>query len=169
MVRAVLGSSPWGIIGGQFTPYLQAHPANATAGIAAYWAESAGQLLDFESRHAGSALRVRYEDLAGDPAAISQAISDFTGATPESPVPWLAKDEPLGGGTSGGDPAGPDATFPVTMLPPQLVQRINHLHEQLDYPRVCRQLAELADLKDLTGWPLRERSGRPWPAGPNEG
>lgn len=136
VVRAVLSSSPWGIIGGPFTPYLLAHPANATAAIAACWADSAGQLLDFESRHPESALRVRYEDLAGDPAATSRAIFDFTGVTPASPEPWLAEDEPPGGGTSGGDPAGPDAIFPVAMLPPQLVQRINHLHEQLNYPHV---------------------------------
>jgi hypothetical protein len=136
VVRAVLSSSPWGIIGGQFTPYLQAYPANATAAIAACWADSASQLLDFESRHPESALRVRYEDLTSDPAATSQAIFDFTGMTPGSPVPELAEEEPLGGGTSGGDLAGLDAMFPVATLPPQLVQRINHLHEQLDYPRV---------------------------------
>lgn len=136
MVRAVLASSPWGIIGGQFTPYLQAYPANAAAAIAACWADSASQLLDFESRHPGSALRVRYEDLAGDPVATSQAISDFTGLPPASPVPWLTEDEPPGG-TANGEPAGPDAVFPVRMLPPPLVQRINRLHEQLNYPHVA--------------------------------
>jgi hypothetical protein len=69
VVRAVLSSSPRGIPGGPFTPYLQAHPASTAAAIAACWADSAGQLLDFESRHPESALRVRYENLANDPAA----------------------------------------------------------------------------------------------------
>jgi hypothetical protein len=136
MVRAVLSGSPWGILGGQFTPYLRAHPANATAAIAECWADSAGQLLDFESRHPESALRVRYEDLASDPAATWQAISDFTGMTPASPVRELAGDELPGGGTSGGEPAGPETRFPVALLPPQLIQRMNHLHEQLGYPRM---------------------------------
>ena len=160
-VRAVLTSSPWGIIGGPFTPYLQAYPANATAAIAACWADCAGQLLDFESRHPESALRVRYEDLAGDPAATSQAISDFTGLTPASPVPWLAEDEPPAGA---GELAGSDAVFPVTMLPPQLVQRIGRLHEQLDYPHVS------ATSQPLTG-PAAGRSGPGVPGrpGPSEG
>ena len=136
VVRAVLSSSPWGIIGGPFIPYLQAYPANTAAAIAAYWANSAGQLLDFEARHPGSALRVRYEDLASDTAATLRAISAFTGITPASPVHELAWDEPPGGGTTGGGPAGPDTGFPAAMLPPQLMQRINHLHDQLSYPHV---------------------------------
>jgi hypothetical protein len=136
VVRTVLSSSPWGIIGGQFTPYLQAYPANTTAAIMACWADSTGQLLDFESRHPESALRVRYEDLTSDPAATWHAISDFTGMTPASAVRELAADELPGGGTSGGEPAGLDTGFPVALLPPQLIQRINHLHEQLDYPHV---------------------------------
>jgi hypothetical protein len=163
VVRAVLSSSPWGIIGGQFTPYLQACPANIAAAIAAYWADRAGQLLDFESRHPESALRVRYEDLASDPAATSQAISEFTGMTPASAVRELAADELPGGAATGGDPAGLDASFPVAMLPPQLVQRISHLHEQLDYPRVS---ATSQTSQELTG-PAAGRSGfsGPWPPG----
>lgn len=146
VVRAVLASSPWGIIGGQFIPYLQAYPGNTAAAIGAYWADSAGQLLDFEARHPESALRVRYEDLAGDPAATSRTISDFTGITPASPIPELAGDElpgvgtpaggALGGGKPAGDLAGPDTGFPAAMLPPRLIQRINHLHDQLNYPHV---------------------------------
>jgi hypothetical protein len=104
--------------------------------IAECRADSAGQLLDFESRHPESALRVRYEDLATDPAATWHAISDFTGMTPASPVRELAGDELPGGGTSGGEPAGPETRFPVALLPPQLIQRMNHLHEQLGYPRM---------------------------------
>jgi hypothetical protein len=159
VVRTVLRSSPWGIIAESFTPYLQVHPANATAAIAACWADSAGQLLDFESRHPGSALRVRYEDLASDPAATSQAISDFTGMTPASPVPELAQDELPGGATSGGDPAELDTSFPVAMLPPQLIQRINHLHEELNYPPVSPTSQE------LTG-PAARRTGSGVPGRP---
>ncbi len=163
VVRAVLSSSPWGIIGGQFTPYLQACPANIAAAIAAYWADRAGQLLDFESRHPESALRVRYEDLASDPAATSQAISEFTGMTPASAVRELAADELPGGAATGGDPAGLDASFPAGMLPPQLIQRISHLHEQLGYPRVS---ATSETSPELTG-PAAGRSGfsGPWPPG----
>jgi hypothetical protein len=144
VVRAVLASSPWGILSGPFTPYLQAYPANTAAAVAAYWADGAGQLLDFEARHPESALRVRYEDLASDPAATSRAISDFTGITPASPVHELGEDELPRGGTTGGGPAGPaagfpagpDTSFPAGMLPPPLARRISRLHEQLGYPPV---------------------------------
>lgn len=166
VVRAVLSSSPWGIIGGQFTPYVQAHPANATAAIGACWADRASDLLDFESRHPESALRIRYEDLARDPAATSRAISDFTGVTPASPVPELAEDEPPGS-TSGGDPAGPDTRFPVATLPPQLIQRINHLHDQLNYPRLP---ASAQTSQELTGPAAgRTASGAPGRPGHSEG
>jgi Sulfotransferase family len=170
LVRAVLASSPWGILSGPFTPYLQAYPANTAAAIAACWADSAGQLLDFETRHPGSALRVRYEDLASDPAATSRAISAFTGITPASPVPELAQDELPGGGTTGGSPAGPDAgfpagpetRFPAAMLPTQLIQRINHLHDQLNYPHVSDSAPTSRELTAPAAGPTGPGpSGRP--------
>jgi Sulfotransferase family len=136
VVRSVLRSSPWGIIGGRFTPYLQAHPTNATVAIAACWADFTRQLLDFESRHPESSLRVRYEDLLSDPVMTSEAISDFIGLAPESPVQELAEDELMDGDAGGGEEAGQDSGFPVAMLPPRLIQRVNQLHEQLDYPRM---------------------------------
>jgi hypothetical protein len=169
VVAAVLAGSPWGILGAQFTPYLMAYPANTAAAIAAYWADWAGQLLDFEARHPQSALRVRYEDLAGDPAATWQAISAFTGITPASPVPEPAGDEQPGGGTTAGGPAEPDAgfpagpetRFPAGMLPPQLIQRINHLHDQLNYPHVS---ASAPTSRELTA-PAAGPTG-PGPLGP---
>jgi hypothetical protein len=172
VVRAVLAGSPWGIISGPFTPYVQAYPANTAAAIAACWADSAGHLLDFETRHPESALRVRYEDLASHPAATSQAISDFTGTTPASPVPELTEAElpggPTGGGPAGPDagfPAGPETRFPAGMLPPQLIQRINHLHDQLNYPHVSASAPSSPELTapaaGLTGpgslWPPRKQ------------
>jgi hypothetical protein len=170
VVRAVLTSSPWGIIGGSFIPYMQAHPGNTTAAIAACWADSAGQLLDFESRHPESALRVRYEDLASDPAATSQAISDFTGMSPASPVHELAEDELPGGGTSGGtsggNPAELDTRFPAEMLPPQLIQRINNLHEQLNYPHVSASAQTSLELTRRSSG--RAGSGAPGRAGQSE-
>jgi hypothetical protein len=154
-VAAVLASSPWGILGAQFTPYLMAYPANTAAAVAACWADWAGQLLDFEARHPESVLRVRCEDLAGDPAAAWRAISAFTGITPASPVPAPAGDEPPGGGPAGPDagfPAGPETSFPAGLLPPLLIQRINLLHDRLNYPPVS---ATAAAPRGLAGPPDR--------------
>lgn len=133
VVRTVLRSSPWGIIGRQFTPYLQAQPANTAAAIAACWTDSVSQLLDFESRHPQSCLRVRYEDLLSNPDATSAGIFEFIGVTPESPARGLADEYELPDGETDAE-AWPE--FPAERIPPQLIQRINQLHEQLDYPQL---------------------------------
>jgi hypothetical protein len=135
VVRTVLRTSPWGIIGGPFAPYLAQQPTNVTAAIAACWVDSVSSLLEFESRHPESCLRVRYEDLVRDPDSTSAAVFDFIGATPESTVQELADEEELlDRATKGG--TGPKTEFPVGKIPPQLIQRVNQFHEKLDYPQL---------------------------------
>jgi Sulfotransferase family len=62
-----LAACPWGLTGYGFDGFAAAHPGNAVAALADYWATHTERLLEFEQRNPGQCHRVRYEDLDADP------------------------------------------------------------------------------------------------------
>jgi hypothetical protein len=133
VVHAALWASPWGISGGAFASYLLQQPTNVAAALAAWWADSAEPILDFEARHQQSCLRVRYEDLARDPDTTLASIFEFIGLVPEAEISGPAE-PPVGAADAAAGPPAADAGFPSRQLPPMLLERINALHAKLDYP-----------------------------------
>jgi hypothetical protein len=133
MVCACVQANPWGQQGHGLTPYLLTYPGNNVAALAAYWANSAEQLMAFESSNREVAHRVRYEDVAAHPdhalAAVRSALglgnAEQYGAYPAKPDLFSEPDA---------TPAEPPAKVPTEMIPEQLRQHISRLHADLGYP-----------------------------------
>ncbi len=133
VVRVGVQANPWGLQGQILTPFLLTYPGNSVAALAAYWATSAEQLLEFERSNRQATHRLRYEDVTTQPdhtltavrAALELGRTEAGDRLPAPPV-WLAE--------SGDAPAQPDAKVPAEMIPAPLRQRISRLHAELGYP-----------------------------------
>jgi hypothetical protein len=131
VVRNGVRASPWGLQGQGLTPYLLTYPGNSVAALAAYWANTAEQLIAFEDANREATHRVRYEDVAAYPdkalttvrAALWPGKTESVGAFPAQPELFP---EPA--------PAEPAARVPAEMIPEALRQRIARLHAELGYP-----------------------------------
>jgi hypothetical protein len=136
-LRAVLAESiriyPWGLGGSPFWPYSGSHPGNNVATVAAYWAACTEQLLEFETTHPESCLRVRHEDLVADPQRQASEVFTFLGlGTPARTTPGHS---PVVTGPANADADAPGPPMPTTQIPPPLLARVSELHGRLDYAR----------------------------------
>ena len=132
VVRAAVQANPWGLHGRGVTPYLLAYPGNSVAALAAYWADSAEQLIAFEEANRESTQRVRYEDMTAHPdQALTpvRAALRLNGAGPGAVLPDLSgQPDPDSG------PPTAETAVPTGMIPAPLRQRVGHLNARLGYP-----------------------------------
>jgi hypothetical protein len=131
VIADVSRAYPWGLGGSILWRHAAGHPGDNLAAITAYWAACTSDLLDFEAAHPGSCIRVRDEDLAGQPGHVA-AILDRLGATASLMPAWLDQD------SKDRDPAGakPPAASqqpPLEQLPPHLLAQASDLHARLGY------------------------------------
>jgi hypothetical protein len=132
VIRAAVQASPWGLRGQGLAPYLLTYPGNSVAAVAAYWANSAEQLIAFERAHRQAAHRLRYEDATAHPdgaLATVRAALGLTSIPPGRPHP-----APDGPAEPAIPAAQPRAEVPTEMIPGPLLQRISRLHTELGYP-----------------------------------
>lgn len=134
-LRAVLAEGlrtyPLGLGGSPFWPYSGPHPGNSVATITAYWVARTESLLEFESRHTGSCLRVRYEDLATDRDERARELYAQLGLDARDlAVPRRRDDDqfPVEANTAGLWPG----EWP-TRIPPPLLPKLDDLHARLGY------------------------------------
>lgn len=133
VIYATLQASPWGLAGPVYAAYTASYPGNMLAALAAWWADHAGPILEFEREHPAACLRLRYEDLAADPARTEREIGEFLGLKTEVPVlPELPGDLPQA--LAGADAPGCGAGLPAGQIPAGLLAQVNELHKRLGYP-----------------------------------
>jgi hypothetical protein len=63
VIASALEASEWGLDSFGLGHYAQMSPTNAVIAVAGYWIERTAAMVDFEVRHPGRCLRLRYEDL----------------------------------------------------------------------------------------------------------
>jgi hypothetical protein len=132
VVQAAVQVNPWGLHGQGLMPYVLAYPGNSVAAMAAYWADSAEQLIAFEEANRETTQRVRYEDVTTDP---DQAIAPVrTTLHLNGPAPNAMLPAPPGHPDPGASPPTAEAAAPAGMVPGPLRQRIDCLHAKLGYP-----------------------------------
>lgn len=133
VLTEAIHAHPWGLGGTPLWAHAAAHPGNNAAAIAAYWTARTQALLEFESDHPGSCLRVRHEDLAADPQGQATVIFATLGLNDSQPAirhEPLALAPPTAHGT---DAAAGHPTLPDNLIPPPLLARAGELHAALGY------------------------------------
>jgi hypothetical protein len=134
VIRAIIGTSRWGLAGPEFLPFVSAHPASSVAALASYWITHTTQQLDFEEAHLELCLRVRTEDLIANAAQTHQDIGEFLSLDGGDVSPWLIQDaEGSQSASADSAPAG----LPLTQLPEPLLAQLNKLHLRLGYTPVA--------------------------------
>jgi len=131
VIRVGVKANPWGLAGNGLDQFTLAYPGNSAAALAAYWAESTGQLLRFEQANPAACVQVSYENLAARPDQAAQEIFEFLD------LPW---DSASALGHVETEPAREDCTsmadieMPADLLPGPLRDRVNDLQVRLGYP-----------------------------------
>jgi Sulfotransferase family len=126
VVRSLLAARPWGIDpGAGFDQFIIRHPLSPAAAVAEYWAAHTAALAGFETAHPDRCLRVRFEDMLGDPAGASSLLREFTGAQVDIVVDGAGA---LSAGGTAVLPAAPE------QVPVELMCRVNDLMTGLGYP-----------------------------------
>lgn len=124
-VAAASRQLPGDLGGPALAAFSAAYPGNRAAALAAYWHACTQALLTLERDQAGQCQRVRYEDLAGQPAE-TRRICRFLGLPTET-----------GGVRRPDTPApGPDGPAAGVSLPTPLLGQVNRLQAVLGYPQI---------------------------------
>ena len=136
VIYSTLQASPWGLAGPGFAAHTAAHPGSTVAALAAWWVAHAAPVLAFEQDHPQACRRVRYEDLAAEPARAERDILAFLGLDAQAlTLPDLPGDDaPDPAPLAGADAPGCGADLPAGQIPPQLLAQVNNLHARLGYP-----------------------------------
>ncbi len=79
LIASALEASEWGLDGYGLAPYAQMSPTNGVIAVAGYWIERTAAMLDFEARHPGRCLRLRYEDLVTSTDVSMQGVWNLFG------------------------------------------------------------------------------------------
>jgi hypothetical protein len=133
VIYATLQASPWGLAGLVYAGYTVSYPGSTLAALAAWWVDHARPILEFEREHPEACMRLRYEDLAADPARIEREIGEFLGLKREVPIlPELPSDPRQT--LTGADAPRCGAGLPAGQIPAGLLAQVNELHSQLGYP-----------------------------------
>ena len=131
VLAAGLSAYPFGLGNSPFWLYSGLHPGNSVATIAAYWAARTQALLEFESHHAGSSCRLRYEDLTADPVAQASVVYAWLGLDATELVSRRPHDQAAPATAAASSASSADLE---NSIPPELRATVDRLSERLSYP-----------------------------------
>src|SRR3984957_4925419 len=90
VIASSLEASEWGLDTYGLAPYAQMSPTNGVIAVAGYWIERTAAMLDFEARHPGRCLRLRYEDLVTRTDGSMAEVWDLFGVEGSDPADAFA-------------------------------------------------------------------------------
>lgn len=131
VVTAAIRANPWGLAGTPFAEFAAVHPASAAAAVAAYWAAITERLLQFEDAHPDMCLRVRHEDLTDQPEQTAGEIFSFLNFGPVTQTCLWHLDDDRSVPADHHDSPSPSIQ---DQFPAQLLERVNRLHDRLEFP-----------------------------------
>lgn len=147
-IASGIEASPWGFQAYGYAPYTQSFPGNSVAALTSYWLDHVRAALAFEKEQPHLCHRVRYEDLVMRPEEIVTGIQRFLGVAEDLSVLQAAfrREHPRGPGDYKiehttrihASSIGHGKRVPVAMLPPTLLDAVNHQLDALGYDSLGR-------------------------------
>jgi sulfotransferase family protein len=128
--REAASTYPWGLGESPFWAFASGHPGNNVATIAAYWVTRTEALLNFETAHPDSSLRIRYEDLVAEPGQQAHTIMTALGLEASDPT---VVPQPEAGPAADLTSACSGQPLPADRIPPQILAKVEFLHHALAY------------------------------------
>lgn len=130
----------------ELAPYVRQNPENIVAAMVENWIDKTGRLLAFEREHREQCFRVKYEDVVLSPTETlrrmfaflnlewSDALLDAVFTSPHDP--GFGDRKILFSKKINQSSIGNGSTLPREDLPADLLDRMNRLLEELEYPTV---------------------------------
>jgi protein-tyrosine sulfotransferase len=147
VVHSALEAGRYGFVEG-LAEYARRDPTNLVAAMAESWADKTEWLLAFERAHPDKCHRIKYEAVVFEPASVLPPMFKFLGVGWEPALLDAVFRTPHDQGTGhAGDRkirttrkierrVGSGSTISRTHLPSALLQRVNGILRQLEYPEV---------------------------------
>lgn len=130
----------------ELAPYVQKRPENTVAAMVESWVEKTTTLLEFEQAHASQCFRVKYEDLVAVPSQTLAAMFASIGLDWDEELlnfVFSTKHDQGSGDRKilftkrvNTDSIGRGSTISRSFIPADLLEKMNSLLAQLDYPLV---------------------------------
>lgn len=126
--------------------YFKKHQGDKISGAIDYWCDEVGRMMAFEREHGSDCFRVKYESLVLEPAQTLEPLFGFLGVewSPRLPATVFSTQHDQGYG----DPKimysrkiskssiGKGSSISRTRIPDALLEKMNRLLAELDYPTV---------------------------------
>ncbi|MGH9070279.1 MAG: sulfotransferase family protein [Acidimicrobiales bacterium] len=146
VVHSLIEASPWGYGLYGVEPYAASSAANTVVGMARYWIDKTTNIFNFEEQHPEECLRLRYEDLVCEPAAVLERLWTFmeVGSRPDVLEKAFSASHEVGpsdhkawfmGGLDHRS-MGQGTRVPRSMLVPPFLTAVNECLAKLDYVQV---------------------------------
>ncbi len=130
----------------ELAPYVQKRPDNTVAAMVESWVEKTATLLEFELTHSSQCFRIKYETLVAEPSqTLAPMFASFGldwDETLLNAVFSTQHDEGSGDRKIlftkrvNTDSIGRGSTISRSIIPADLLEKMNHLLAQLEYPPV---------------------------------
>jgi protein-tyrosine sulfotransferase len=130
----------------ELVPYVVSNPDNLVAAMIENWRDRATRLLAFENENPSVCFRIKFEDLVTQPEKVVGPLLRFLEVRSDSDLPdrvFLSRhDEGVGdikAQTSNRirkDAVGKGSAISLSLIPPHLLEEMNALLSQLEYPIV---------------------------------
>ena len=130
----------------ELAPYVQKRPENTVAAMVESWVEKTTTLLEFELAHGSQCFRVKYEDLVAEPSQTLPAMFASIGLNWDEELlnAVFSTQHDQGSGDRkilftkkvNTDSIGRGSTISRSFIPADLLEKMNDLLAQLEYPLV---------------------------------
>ena len=130
----------------ELVPYVQKRPDNIVAAMVDSWIEKTTKLIEFESAHAAECFRIKYETLVAEPSQTLSAMFAALGLEWDERLlnEVFSTQHDQGSGDRkvlftkkiSTDSIGRGSTISRSLIPDELLEKMNRLLARLDYPTV---------------------------------
>lgn len=130
----------------ELAPYVQKNPENIVAAMVENWIDKNSKLLAFERRHPDSCFRIKYEDVVLNPPETLRRMFAFLNLEWSDTLIdaiFTARHDPGSGDRKilfskkiEQNSVGRGSTLPYDDIPADLLEKMNRLLDELEYPTV---------------------------------